>query len=140
MAAPARCAQRSPRPADTRCFEYGWPPLAAHSRKNRSIAVAVDELHGEVDVLQAGHRLTRHRAGKHIAPDDDTIDARLADFSKDRFGCGDVAVNVVESGYAHCRDPSGTVVLVLSFENVPAASSPDQCLRPAAARRLVADA
>src|SRR5207253_7999230 len=42
---------------------------ASHLCKHYTVAVALNELHRNIEVQQTCHRFIRHRPGKHIAPD-----------------------------------------------------------------------
>src|SRR5207253_3309326 len=74
---------------------------ACDLRKHFTVAVTEDELHRKVEVQQTRERFTRHRAGKHIAAHDDTIDVRLTNIPEHRLERRKVSVDVVERGDSH---------------------------------------
>jgi hypothetical protein len=62
-----------------------------------------DELHRQVKVQQEPECFTGHRAGNHIAPDYNVIDAGLTNLVEDSFQRGKVSMNIVQPSNAHNR-------------------------------------
>jgi hypothetical protein len=63
----------------------------------------VDEADRYVQLEQGFERLSRHRSRNDVPADDDVIDSRVVDVSKDGLERREVAVYVVE-----CGDPLGS--------------------------------
>src|SRR5207237_3794205 len=81
---------------------------ASHLCEHLTVAVALDELHGNVEVQQARQRFTRQRARKHVAPDYDMIYSGLTNLLQHCLERGEIAMNVIE-----CSDSHGTNALSL---------------------------
>ena len=77
-----------------------------HLGQHRQLAIAVDEMHGEVEVEQLPERLAGHRARHHIASDHDLIDVGVTKFLEDRLQGGEVGVNIIECSDSHDRPSS----------------------------------
>ena len=81
---------------------------ASHPCEHLAVAVALDELHENVEVQQARQRFTRQRARKHIAPDHDMVRSCLPNLLQHCLERGEIAMNVME-----CSDSHGTNALSL---------------------------
>ena len=79
---------------------------ASHLCKHHTIAVALDELHGNVEIPQTRDRFIWHRAGKHIAPDHYLIYFCLTNILEYSLECGEVRVNIVNCSDPHNRTSS----------------------------------
>src|SRR6267378_8483501 len=73
---------------------------ARHLCTHHTIAVALNELRGNVEVAQTRECFTRHRAGEYIAPDYDVVYFCLANILEYSLESGEVCVNIVD-----CSDP-----------------------------------
>jgi hypothetical protein len=74
---------------------------ARHLRQHLAVAVAVDELDGQVEAQQARDRLAGHRARDHVAPDHDPVHLRPANVLQHRLQRGEVAVDVIDRRDSH---------------------------------------
>src|SRR6266849_5496924 len=90
-----------PRPAHglSPLFWGGAVPVrlrACHLGKHLTVAIAVDELHGNVEAQQTRECFTGHRARKHIAPDHDMVDFCLMNILEYSLKRGEVRMNIIE--------------------------------------------
>src|SRR4029077_7068033 len=74
---------------------------AGDLRKNLAVAIALNELHGYVEVQQICDRFAAHGSGNYIAADDDLVDLCLTNILEHRFQCGEVGVDIVNRSDAH---------------------------------------
>ena len=81
--------------------------------EHHAVAVSSDELHRKIEVEQSRDGFPRHRAGKHVAADHDTIDSGPPHIAKDRLECGQISVKIVE-----CRHLRSSDILVSALQNV----------------------
>jgi hypothetical protein len=75
------------RPADDGAIRFGHRGRvpARQLLEHRDLAIAIDKLDGEVEMLQAFQGLKRHRAGQHIAANHNAVDSFLTNFRDYRF-------------------------------------------------------
>ena len=78
-------------------FRQGLVFAALHRSEHLPIAITLEELYRDFNVEQRSNRFRWHRAGKHIAANNDLIDIRLTDIvQQHRLQCRQIRVNVVE--------------------------------------------
>ena len=82
-------------------LRHGACVRASHPRKHLTVAVALDELHWDVEVQQTRDRFTRHRALNHIAPDHDMVYVCVTNLLEYGLEGGEVRMNIVECSDAH---------------------------------------
>ena len=64
--------------------------------KHGDLAIALNELSGNIETGKTGQCLNRHGPGKHVAADNDVLDTGLANFFQHRIERWQISVNVVE--------------------------------------------
>src|SRR5437660_11702418 len=84
----------------SKLFRDGACFRAFHPCKHLTVAVALDELHWNVEVQQTRDCFTWHRSGKHIAADHQMICFCLTNILEDSLKCGEVRMNIID-----CSDP-----------------------------------
>jgi hypothetical protein len=77
--------------------------FAGHQRQEFTLAVALDELNGYVEVEQVIECLTGHRARQHIAPDNYSVHLGSPKILENNFKRREVPMNIVERGNPHNR-------------------------------------
>lgn len=63
--------------------------------------IAVNEICGNMELLQSREDFARHGAGDDVAADDDAINLHALDFAENGFERGKIAMNVIKSGDSH---------------------------------------
>src|SRR5580704_2870665 len=105
------------RPQLLRCPSHGLAPLfrsgavplrldAHHLRKHLPVAVAAEELHGNVQVQQIPDGFLRHRPRKHVPPDHNLVNCRLANILEHGLKCGKVRMKVINRSDPHIWSPA----------------------------------
>src|SRR5262249_47692081 len=79
--------------------------LACDVCEDRSLAIALNRLHGNIEVQQTGEGFARHRPRSHVAPNHYLIYFGLMNILEYRFQCGEVAMNVIDCSDAHDGQP-----------------------------------
>lgn len=79
---------------------------AGHRLEYCSFTVPLDEVSGYLQALQQRKCLSGHRAGNHIASNDDLVNAFAPNLSQHHLQCWQISMNVVECGDAHADPPA----------------------------------
>src|SRR5256885_705733 len=79
---------------------------ASHLCEHHSIAIALDELHRNIEVQQTGDCFIWHRPGKHIAPNHYLIYFCLTNVLQHSLKCWKIRMNVIDCTDRHDRASS----------------------------------
>ena len=74
---------------------------ARHVRKHDALSIPVDELDWQIEVRQTCERFNWHRAGQHIATNNDAVRAGQMNILQDSLQRGEIGMNVIQRGNPH---------------------------------------
>jgi hypothetical protein len=104
---------------------------AREEGSNDPIAVAMNEVHWDIEPCQAAQRLSRHRSGQNVSSDHDHVYSRRAHISKHSLEGRQVPMNVVQGCDSQLVASENLRFWVAGTSNrsVPATDYPLSCCR-----------